>query len=74
MGSLMSRPKPPVAPKPLKLPAYVPPPAPEPVTQAPSAVTDQAAIAERNRLERLRKSEMSGRASTFLSDDEGALG
>lgn len=74
MGKLFGKPKSPPMSKPVVLPAYVPPPAPEPVVQAPSEVVDQAAIEAKKKKEKLAMSQKSGRASTFLTEDDGALG
>ncbi len=71
MGMFNKKPKAPPMPKPVQLPAYVPPPAPEPVVQAPSDVVDQAAIEAKKKKEKMALSQKSGRDSTFLTDEEG---
>lgn len=72
MGSLFKKPKMPPAPKPVALPEYKPPPAPEPVPAMP--IADDAVIGNEKKKQLLKKSVQSGRASTFLSDDESGLG
>lgn len=73
MGSLISRPKAPKIPEPVKLPEYVPPPEPEPVPEMP--VPDDELARKEKEKTLVRKSKTSGRASTFLtSDNEGKLG
>lgn len=57
-------------PKPVELPAYTPPPPPEPVT----AVPDEDAIRKKQKKALQLQQQKSGRASTFLSDNEGFLG
>ena len=72
MGKLFSKPKPPTMPKPVVLPAYTPPPEPEP--EVPMPTVDDSAIEEKKKKEKMAQSQKSGRASTFLSDEEGGLG
>lgn len=72
MGSIVRPPKPPKPPAPIELPKYEPPPAPEP--PPPMPLPNDEAIQKKKKKEMVALSQKSGRASTFLSDDEGKLG
>lgn len=74
MGKLnpFATPKMPASPKPVALPPYVPPPAPEPVVPIPD-VNDEA-VRRKKKKAMMEQQQRSGRDSTFLTDDEDGLG
>lgn len=72
MGSLIKSPKAPTAPKPVELPEYKPPPEPDPVPEMPTP--DEEAIRKKKKKEQQEQSNKSGRASTFLTEDNEGLG